>query len=90
MTSLVRGVVDTGAGDQRTIRFAGQGLNDNNLTLDGVDATAVFNQMQREYVRLTAGVDWPVRREGSDALRRRRRRSRRARRSAALRRILFC
>jgi hypothetical protein len=45
--------VDTGAGDQRTIRFAGHGLDDNNLTLDGVDATAVFNQMQREYVRLT-------------------------------------
>ena len=42
-----------GAGDQRTIRFAGHGLDDNNLTLDGVDATAVFNQMQHEYVRLT-------------------------------------
>src|SRR5579863_417116 len=53
LTSLVPGAVDTGAGDQRTIRFAGHGLDDNNLTLDGVDATAVFNQMQREYVRLT-------------------------------------
>jgi hypothetical protein len=53
LTALVPGAVDTGAGDQRTIRFAGHGLDDNNLTLDGVDATAVFNQMQREYVRLT-------------------------------------
>jgi hypothetical protein len=53
LTSLVPGAIDTGAGDQRTIRFAGHALDDNNLTLDGVDATAVFNQMQREYVRLT-------------------------------------
>jgi hypothetical protein len=45
LTALVPGAVDTGAGDQRTIRFAGHGLDDNNLTLDGVDATAVFNQM---------------------------------------------
>jgi hypothetical protein len=57
LTSLVPGAVDTGAGDQRTIRFAGHGLDDNNLTLDGVDATAVFNQMQREYVRLTIPLD---------------------------------
>lgn len=64
LTALVPGAVDTGAGDQRTIRFAGHGLDDNNLTLDGVDATAVFNQMQREYVRLTIppGVDRPIRR----------------------------
>ena len=44
LTSLVPGAIDNGAGDQRTIRFAGHGLDDNNLTLDGVDATAVFNQ----------------------------------------------
>ena len=54
---LVPGAIDNGAGDQRTIRFAGHGLDDNNLTLDGVDATAVFNQMQREYVRLTIPLD---------------------------------
>lgn len=57
LTSLVPGAIDNGAGDQRTIRFAGHGLDDNNLTLDGVDATAVFNQMQREYVRLTIPLD---------------------------------
>jgi len=57
LTSLAPGAVDNGAGDQRTIRFAGHGLDDNNLTLDGVDATAVFNQMQREYVRLTIPLD---------------------------------
>ena len=57
LTSVVPGAVDTGAGDQRTIRFAGHGLDDNNLTLDGVDATAVFNQEQREYVRLTIPLE---------------------------------
>ncbi len=57
LTSLVPGAIDNGAGDQRTVRFAGHGLDDNNLTFDGVDATAVFNQMQREYVRLTIPLD---------------------------------
>jgi hypothetical protein len=57
LTALVPGAVDTGGGDQRTIRFVGHGLDDNNLTLDGVDATAVFNQMQREYVRLTIPLE---------------------------------
>ena len=57
LTALVPGAVDAGAGDQRTIRFAGHGLDDNNLTLDGVDATAVYNQMQREYVRLTIPLE---------------------------------
>ena len=42
LTSLAPGAIDNGAGDQRTIRFAGHGLDDNNLTLDGVDATAVL------------------------------------------------
>lgn len=57
MTALVPGAIDNGAGDQRTIRFAGHGLDDNNLTLDGVDATAVYNQEQREYMRLNVPLD---------------------------------
>jgi hypothetical protein len=57
MTGLVPGAIDNGAGDQRTIRFAGHGLDDNNLTLDGVDATAVYNQEQREYMRLNIPLD---------------------------------
>jgi hypothetical protein len=57
LTSLVPGAIDNGAGDQRTIRFAGHGLDDNNITLDGLDATAVFNQEQREYVRLNIPLD---------------------------------
>jgi len=57
LTALAPGAIDNGAGDQRTIRFAGHGLDDNNLTLDGVDATAVYNQEQREYQRLNIPLD---------------------------------
>lgn len=57
LTSLAPGAIDNGASDQRTIRFAGHGLDDNNLTLDGVDATAVYNQEQREYMRLNIPLD---------------------------------
>ncbi|HTR38385.1 MAG TPA: carboxypeptidase regulatory-like domain-containing protein [Bryobacteraceae bacterium] len=57
LTSLAPGAIDNGAGDQRTIRFAGHGLDDNNLTLDGVDATAIYNQEQREYMRLNIPLD---------------------------------
>lgn len=57
LTALAPGAIDNGAGDQRTIRFAGHGLDDNSLTLDGVDATAIFNQEQREYMRLNIPLD---------------------------------
>ena len=57
LTALVPGAIDNGAGDQRTIRFAGHGLDDNNLTLDGVDATTIYNQEQREYMRLNVPLD---------------------------------
>jgi hypothetical protein len=57
LTALAPGATNSGAGDQRTIRFAGHGLDDNNLTLDGVDATAVWNQMQMEYMRLNIPID---------------------------------
>jgi hypothetical protein len=57
LTGLAPGAIDNGGGDQRTIRFAGHGLDDNNLTLDGVDATAVYNQEQREYQRLNIPLD---------------------------------
>jgi hypothetical protein len=57
LTALAPGAIDNGAGDQRTIRFAGHGLDDNNLTLDGVDATAIYNQNQREYMRLNIPLD---------------------------------
>ena len=57
LTALAPGAIDNGAGDQRTIRFAGHGLDDNNLTLDGIDATAIYNQEQREYMRLNIPLE---------------------------------
>lgn len=47
LMSLVPGGVDTGGNDQRSIRFAGRGLDDNNFRFDGVDATGIQNQAQR-------------------------------------------
>ncbi len=52
LTALVPGAVDTGGSNQRSIRFAGRGLDDNNFTFDGVDATNIVNQAQQGFVRL--------------------------------------
>jgi hypothetical protein len=57
LTTLAPGAIDTGAGDQRTIRFAGHGLDDNEVLYDGVDATGILNQAQKEYVRLSIPLD---------------------------------
>jgi len=52
LTALVPGAIDTGGSNQRSIRFAGRGLDDNNFTYDGVDATNIVNQAQQPFVRL--------------------------------------
>ena len=52
LTTLVPGAVDTGGSNQRSIRFAGRGLDDNNFTYDGIDATNIVNQAQQPFVRL--------------------------------------
>ena len=52
LTALVPGGIDSGGSNQRTIRFADRGLDDNNFTYDGVDATNILNQAQQPYVRL--------------------------------------
>ncbi len=57
LTALAPGAIDNGAGDQRTIRFAGHGLDDNDFLFDGVDASGILNQAQKEYVRLAIPVD---------------------------------
>ena len=36
--------VDTGGSNQRSIRFAGRGRDDDNFTYDGIDATNIINQ----------------------------------------------
>lgn len=57
LTAFVPGAIDTGGSNQRTIRFAGRGLDDSNFTFDGVDATNIVNQTQRQWVRLSIPLD---------------------------------
>jgi hypothetical protein len=57
LTALVPGAVDTGGSNQRSIRFSGRGTDDSNFTYDGVDATNIVNQTQRQWVRLAIPLD---------------------------------
>jgi hypothetical protein len=57
LTAFVPGAIDTGGSNQRTIRFAGRGLDDSNWTYDGVNSTNVVNQTQRSWVRLAIPLD---------------------------------
>ncbi len=49
---LIPGATDPGTSDQRSVRFAGHGRDDNNITYDGVDATGISNQPQKTGIRL--------------------------------------
>jgi hypothetical protein len=57
LTAFVPGAIDTGGSNQRTVRFAGRGLDDSNFTYDGVDAGNIVNQTQRQWVRLSIPLD---------------------------------
>jgi hypothetical protein len=57
LTAFVPGAIDTGGSNQRTVRFAGRGLDDSNFTYDGVDATNIVNQTQRQWVRLAIPLE---------------------------------
>ena len=61
LTAMVPSAVDTaggpGAGNQRSIRYAGRGRDDNNYTYDGIDDTYVINQSQLYFVRLAVPLD---------------------------------
>ncbi len=61
LTTMVPTAVDTaggpGAGNQRSIRYAGRGRDDDNYTYDGIDATYVINQSQLYFVRLAVPLD---------------------------------
>src|SRR6201996_4206481 len=57
LTAFVPGAVDTGGSNQRSIRFAGRGRDDDNFTYDGIDATNIVNQPQQPYVRLAIPLD---------------------------------
>lgn len=57
LTSFQPSAVDTGGSNQRSIRFAGRGRDDDNFTYDGIDATNIINQPQQPYVRLAIPLD---------------------------------
>ena len=60
LTALAPLAVDTNynsSSNQRSMRVAGRGRDDNNFTLDGIDATNVINQAQQPYVRLAIPLD---------------------------------
>ncbi len=57
LTAFVPGAIDTGGSNQRSIRFAGRGLDDSNFTYDGVDSTNIANQTQRAWARLAIPLD---------------------------------
>lgn len=57
LTTFIPGAIDTGGSNQRSIRFAGRGTDDSNFTYDGVDATNIVNQTQRQWVRLAIPLD---------------------------------
>ena len=57
LTAYIPGAIDTGGSNQRSIRFAGRGLDDSNFTYDGVDATNIVNQTQRAWARLSIPLD---------------------------------
>src|ERR1700721_1993698 len=50
LTAFVPAAIYTGGSNQRSIRFAGRGLDDSNWTYDGVDATNAVNQTPRNWV----------------------------------------
>jgi hypothetical protein len=57
---LAPGAIDSGSGAQQTIRFSGNGTDDNNFRLDGVDASGVFHASLKSALRLqfsTEAVD---------------------------------
>jgi hypothetical protein len=57
LTAFAPGAIDTGGSNQRSVRFAGRGLDDSDFTYDGVDATNIVNQTQRAWVRLAIPLD---------------------------------
>ena len=49
---LAPGAIDSGAGAQSSIRFSGNGTDDSNFRLDGVDASGVFHASLKSALRL--------------------------------------
>ena len=54
---LAPGAIDSGSGQQSSIRFAGNGTDDNNFRLDGVDASGVFHASLKSALRLQLSTE---------------------------------
>ncbi len=54
---LIPGAINTGSGNQTSIRFAGHGLDDNKILFDGVDATGILRQSQKSDLRIQISSD---------------------------------
>jgi Carboxypeptidase regulatory-like domain len=57
LTMLAPFAQDDGGGNQRTIRFGGRAIDDNNWSFDGVDAGGIQEQAQKSEVRLQISED---------------------------------
>jgi Carboxypeptidase regulatory-like domain len=57
LTLLAPFAQDDGGGNQRTIRFAGRAIDDNNWNIDGVDAGGIQEQAQKSQTRLQISED---------------------------------
>jgi hypothetical protein len=57
LTLLAPFAQDDGGGNQRTIRYGGRAIDDNNFNFDGVDAGGIQEQAQKSQVRLQISED---------------------------------
>ncbi len=57
LMALAPGAVNVGEGNQNSIRFFGRPRDDNNWTLDGVDATGIKDPRQEGNLRLVTSTD---------------------------------
>src|SRR5450432_2605144 len=57
LMALVPGAIDSGGSNQKTIRFAGRGTDDNNFRFDGLDATGISNQGGNASLRLQISTE---------------------------------
>jgi hypothetical protein len=57
LTLLAPFAQDDGGGNQRTIRYAGRAIDDNNFNFDGVDAGGIQEQAQKSQTRLQISED---------------------------------
>ncbi|HWX54752.1 MAG TPA: TonB-dependent receptor [Verrucomicrobiae bacterium] len=57
LMALAPGAVDVGGGHERSIHFIGHSRDDDNFTMDGIDASGIQEQPQKANVRLQVNLD---------------------------------